>query len=171
MSNGQTYQEALADFGQTAVSRNPLLGLATSKSSKETVNVVSQLSQKFPLLLNILKNVVLLLSLILAGLSFMISLKLNQTVKALKTGSSQPKQTQTAQFSNEHAVDVFSRYFLGTYFRQSSRLEDYVAPDIEKSKLQMEKVTPSSVLLESIKQQKNGQIIRSLMTVRSISIS
>ena len=48
----------------------------------------------------------------------MVSLKLGQTVKTLKAQPRQIKQVQTTQISDEHAVDVFSRYFLAAYFNQ-----------------------------------------------------
>ncbi|MCB5008289.1 hypothetical protein LGW09_03580 [Streptococcus mutans] len=160
MEEGESYQDALAEFGQTPASRKTLpgIGLAVPNFSKnknsETANAFSQLSQKLTLLLNILKGMVLLFSLILAGLSFMVSLKLDQTVKTLKAQPRQIKQVQTTQISDEHAVDVFSRYFLAAYFNQRDGLKNFVASDIEIDQLKTDVKTANSVLLEQIKQTK-----------------
>lgn len=168
MPEGTNYQEALANFGLQAEPRKGLLtsflpGGGNSKTSTlpakhsqgKPARQEPAVSRKSPfsLLLKMLKGTVIALALILGLLSFFISTENAKKLKAAKTGASQPKTSQVAQVntSDEHGVDVFSRYFLGAYFNQTDEIKTYAAPDIDKAKLKTDVKTPTSVLMESIK--------------------
>ncbi|MGT2894105.1 hypothetical protein ACVR0A_06705 [Streptococcus downei] len=167
MPEGTNYQEALANFGLQAEPRKGLLsGLLPGGDSKSS-NLPAKHSQgktvrqepaaprksPFSFLVTMLKGTVIGLALLLGLLSFFISTENAKKLRAAKTGTGQPKSSQTVQVNafDEHGVDVFSRYFLGAYFNQTDEIKTYAAPDIDKAKLKTDIKTPTSVLMESIK--------------------
>ena len=88
--------------------------------------------------------VVLFLALYGAGVSHTIAVGLK--TGAIKTTQSTPKQTSTvSDMSDEHEVDVFSRYFIGAYLTNSD-LNNFISSKV--SNKPFDKVTTTAVLLE-----------------------
>ena len=88
--------------------------------------------------------VVLFLALYGAGVSHTIAVGLKSG--AIKTTQSTPKQTSTvSDMSDEHEVDVFSRYFIGAYLTNSD-LDNFISSKV--SNKPFDKVTTTAVLLE-----------------------
>lgn len=88
--------------------------------------------------------VVLFLALYGAGVSHTIAVGLKSG--AIKTTQSTPKQTSTVNdMSDEHEVDVFSRYFIGAYLTNSD-LNNFISSKV--SNKPFDKVTTTAVLLE-----------------------
>lgn len=88
--------------------------------------------------------VVLFLALYGAGVSHTIAVGLK--TGAIKTTQSTPKQTSTvSDMSDEHEVDVFSRYFIGAYLTNSD-LDNFISSKV--SNKPFDKVTTTAVLLE-----------------------
>ncbi|HHK5594839.1 TPA: hypothetical protein ACQUIK_000607 [Streptococcus mutans] len=166
MEEGKSYQEALEEFGLVQELRKGFLAsLIPSKNmpaahqkpaGHQEKEVAPLLRRSASLLGKLFKGLVLGLALLLGLVSFLISTQNTKQVKTLKSQSAHPKltQTNTAKTSDEHAVDVFSRYFLATYFNQRDGLKNFVASDIEIDQLKTDVKTANSVLLEQIKQTK-----------------
>jgi hypothetical protein len=148
MEEGERYQEVLAEFGLGQELRKGLLAGLIPDHKEKGVSHLLRCSAS--LLGKIFNGLALLLGLV----SFLISVQNTKQVKTLESRFARPRltQTSTASTSDEHAVDVFSRYFLGAYFNQRDDLKNFVASDIEIDKLKMDAKFPNSVLLEQIKQ-------------------
>ena len=79
-----------------------------------------------------------------AGVSHTIAVGLKSGT--IKTTQSTPKQTSTVNdMSDEHEVDVFSRYFIGAYLTNSD-LNNFISSKV--SNKPFDKVTTTAVLLE-----------------------
>lgn len=168
MEEGESYQEALAEFGLVQELRKGLLaGLIPGKNMsseqrkpadhKET-ETAHLMKRSASLLGKLFRSFAIGLALLLGLVSFLISIQNTQQIKTLKSQSTLPKltQTSTSNTSDEHAVDVFSRYFLGAYFNQRASLKNFVASDIEIDKLKTNVKTANSVLLEQIRRKNKG---------------
>lgn len=80
------------------------------------------------------------------GLAAYGAITASAVASGLKNGTIQTvAKPVTNDTTNEHEVDVFSRYFLGTYF-SGSDLDNYVSSKVDAQPF--EKVTTSAVLLE-----------------------
>lgn len=165
---GQNFQTLLADFGLEPESKKGLLGALKSNRTPAPTDKTTPAAADKPVsprpkreraknsLLSALKGALLVLALVMSFLSLFVAGQVGKQVKALKANQAAPQKVTTTsnQSSDDHAIDVFSRYFLGSYFNQTNEISNYIAPDIDKDKLKTSVVTPTSVLLESIKQKK-----------------
>lgn len=157
-SEGQDVKELLGDFG---------LKGETKKSfwrRQEAQNTKAQPSPSTPLKAGsskVLKGLIWLLPLLLSLASVSLSL---QTLQVMNTQAQMKPKMETV-VTNQKS-DVFCRYFVSSYFSQSSNLGDYLSENLSIDDLKTDKVTPVSVLLESQEIKGNETLVTYVVNIK-----